>query len=128
MVIIPLTSAQDEATRVLNEIRAGSGRRAPRLHPHHHTDAREANRLFSRLRQTFGTGAPDPVSRGQQRPHPVCSLHAAMAGGAIVFLMGVRGLYEAEQSVAFGERTGRADPRQHAQVVHGLHARGSGWC
>lgn len=106
-VIIPLTSAQDEATRVLNEIRELVQAGVPLGHILIiHTDAREANRLLSRLRQTFGTGAavdPGQVADSSGRIR-VCSLHAATGLEApIVFLMGVRGLYEAEQSVRLSE-------------------------
>jgi hypothetical protein len=106
-VVIPLTSPQDEATRVLNEVRALVQSGVP---PGDilmiHADWWEAGRLMGRLRQEFGEEAavdPGQVADSSGRIR-VCSLHAATGLEApIVFLMGVRALYEQEQSVRLSE-------------------------
>jgi hypothetical protein len=106
-VVIPLTSPQDEATRVIDEVRNLVRAGVP---PGHilmiHADRRETGKLISRLRQEFGPQAA--VDPGQVRDSSgrvrVCSLHAATGLEApIVFLMGVHALYEEEQSVRLSE-------------------------
>lgn len=109
-VVIPLTSPQDETTRVIGEVRNLLQAGVP---PGHilmiHADWRETGKMINRLRQEFGPQfAVDP---GQTRESSdrvrVCSLHAATGLEApIVFLMGVHALYEEEQSVRLleGER------------------------
>jgi hypothetical protein len=106
-VVIPLTSPQDEVTRVLNEIRELVGAGVEKGHILViHADWRETGKLLGRLRQTFGgEAAVDPGQAdecgGKIR---VCSLQAATGLEApIVFLMGVHALYEEEQSVRLSE-------------------------
>jgi superfamily I DNA and RNA helicase len=106
-VVIPLTSPQDESTRVMNEIRELVRAGVPLGHILIiHADPRETTRLLNRLRQQFGAEAavnPGQVPDSSDRIR-VCSLHAATGLEApIVFLMGVRALYEAEQSVRLSE-------------------------
>jgi hypothetical protein len=106
-VVIPLTSPQDESTRVMNEIRELVRAGVPLGHILIiHADPRETPRLLNRLRQQFGPEAavdPGQVMDSSNRIR-VCSLHAATGLEApIVFLMGVRALYEAEQSVRLSE-------------------------
>jgi hypothetical protein len=106
-VVIPLTSPQDEMTRVVNEIRALVEAQVP---PGHilviHADWRETGRLIHRLRGALGEDlVVDPGqaadSSGRIR---VCSLQAATGLEApIVFLMGVHAMYEEEQSVRLSE-------------------------
>jgi hypothetical protein len=106
-VVIPLTSPQDESTRVMNEIRELVRAGVPLGHILIiHADPRETTRLLNRLRQQFGAEAavdPGQVPDSSDRIR-VCSLHTATGLEApIVFLMGVRALYEAEQSVRLSE-------------------------
>lgn len=105
-VVIPLTSEQDEVTRVINEIRL--------LHEHGipwkdmlviHASREETSHITRRLNQVFGAGtAVDP---GQINPHNqvrVCSLNAATGlESPIVFLMGIHDLYEMEQSIRLSD-------------------------
>lgn len=106
-VVIPLTSPQDEATRVINEVRELVQAGVPLDHILMiHADWRETGKLIGRLKQEFGPAAA--VDPGQVRNCRgcirVCSLNSATGLEApIVFLMGVHTLYEEEQSVRLSE-------------------------
>lgn len=106
-VVIPLTSPQDEATRVINEVRELVGTGVPLGHILMiHADWRETGKLIDRLRGQFGPeAAVDPgLVRNCRDRIRVCSLNSATGLEApIVFLMGVHALYEEEQSVRLSE-------------------------
>jgi hypothetical protein len=106
-MVIPLTSPQDEATRVINEVQELVQAGVPLGHILViHADWRETGKLISRLQQKLGPEvAVDP---GQVRDSSsrirVCSLNSATGLEApIVFLLGVHALYEEEQSVRLSE-------------------------
>jgi superfamily I DNA/RNA helicase len=106
-VVVPLTSPQDELTRVVNEIKELASAGIPLGHILAiHADWHETGRLIERLCRELGPGAAvDPGraddSAGRIR---VCSLHAATGLEApIVFLMGVHALYQEEQSVRLSD-------------------------
>ena len=105
--VIPLTSPQDEITRVVNEIEELVQRGVPLGHLLViHADWREVSKLIGRLRQKLGAEAavdPGKISDCRDRIR-VCSLNSATGLEAqIVFLMGVHSLYEEEQSVRLSE-------------------------
>jgi hypothetical protein len=106
-VVVPLTSPQDELTRVVNEIRALVAAGIPLGHILViHADRRETARLTERLCRALGPAAAvDPGAIENSRGHiRVCSLHAATGLEApIVFLMGVHALYQEEQSVRLSD-------------------------
>lgn len=105
-VVIPLTSGQDEVTRVINEIRLLQQNRIPwRDILVIHTSREESSHITTRINKVFGPKtAVDP---GQEDPHEqirVCSLNAATGlESPIVFLMGIHDLYEMEQSIRLSE-------------------------
>jgi UvrD/REP helicase N-terminal domain len=104
--VIPLTSPQDELSRVVNEIEAMVKAGVPLADILViHADWRETDRLIARLQQRFGpdtAAAPGrPEGDGYLR---VCSLNAATGlESPIVILMGVHALYEEEQSIRVSE-------------------------
>jgi hypothetical protein len=106
-VVIPLTSPQDEATRVIKEVRELVGSGVPLDHILMiHADWRETGKLIGRLQSEFGPeAAVDPGQTGNCRDRiRVCSLNSATGLEApIVFLMGAHALYEEEQSVRLSE-------------------------
>ena len=107
--VIPLTSEQDEITRVANEveqlIQQGIPRRQILII---HAEWQGVDRLIERLEKKLGAGAavnPKNVDPGEAIR--VCTLNAATGlESPIVFLSGVRALFEQEQSVRLsdGER------------------------
>lgn len=105
-VVIPLTSPQDEVTRVINEIRqlvqGGVPWRDILLI---HASREEIWPILVRLNRAFGAGtAVDPGQNEPQNQIRVCSLNAATGlESPIVFLMGVHELYEQEQSIRLSE-------------------------
>ena len=105
-VVIPLTSPQDEITRVINEIRLLAQGGVPWGHILViHASREKVKPILKRLNGAFGAGtAVDP---GQTNPHNqirVCSLNAATGlESPIVFLMGAHELYEREQSIRLSE-------------------------
>jgi hypothetical protein len=105
-VVIPLTSAQDELTRVINELRALAQSSVPWgdiLLIHARREA--VGPIIARLNRAFGAGtAVDPRQDVPQNQVRVCALNA-VAGleSPIVFLMGVHDLYEREQSIRLGD-------------------------
>ncbi len=100
--IIQLTSEQDEATRVVDEIRA---LRAAGVPPEHilvlHASWQGVERLLGRLRGEFGPAAAvNPKTAAPGNHIRVCTLNAATGlESPIVFVMGTHALCEAEQSV-----------------------------
>jgi hypothetical protein len=105
-VIIPLTSEQDEVTRVVNEIRelftAGV---TPGDVLIIHAAWQGVDRLLERLRHEFGPQvAVDPKDVRKGNHVRVCTLNAATGlESPIVFLCGVHGLYEQEQSLRLSD-------------------------
>lgn len=104
--IIPLTSAQDEVTRVVGEIEQLL---AQGVSPSHllviAAEWRGRDAVLERLRAKLGpSGASDPGKA--QAPHAVrvCTLNAATGlESPIVFLTGVHTLFEHEQSVRLSD-------------------------
>src|SRR5690606_22173666 len=103
---IPLTSEQDEVTRVINEI--------GQLHQNGvpwrdilviHASREETSHITNRLNRVFGVDtAVDPGKDNSQDQIRVCSLNAATGlESPIVFLMGIHDLYEMEQSIRLSE-------------------------
>jgi hypothetical protein len=105
-IIIPLTSEQDEVTRVVNEIRELLKAGVP---PGDvlviHADWQGVDRLLERLRHEFGPlSAVDPKDTRKGNHIRVCTLNAATGlESPIVFLCGVHGLYEQEQSIRLSD-------------------------
>ncbi|MCS7056167.1 MAG: hypothetical protein NZM18_08380 [Thermoflexales bacterium] len=104
--IIPLTSAQDEITRVANEIEQLVRQGVPKRHLLViHTDWRGQERLLERLRFRLGASAAvDPKKSAADDAIRVCTLNAA-AGleSPIVFLVGAHQLFEQEHSVRLSD-------------------------
>ncbi|MCP4358750.1 MAG: UvrD-helicase domain-containing protein [Chloroflexi bacterium] len=118
-VVIPLTSPQDELTRVVNEI----GQLAQGGVPWRdiliiHASREEIRPILLRLNGMFGAGtacterrpgslvevAVDPGQTNPQNQIRVCSLNAATGlESPIVFLMGAHELYEREQSIRLSD-------------------------
>jgi superfamily I DNA/RNA helicase len=105
-VVVPLTSEQDETTRVVNEVQ-GLVKQGIRLG--HllviHADWRGVDRLLARLRAEFGAEA---VVNAKDNPRGdfirVCTLNAVTGlESPIVFVVGVHELYEEEQSLRLSE-------------------------
>lgn len=105
-VVIPLTSEQDEITRVVNEVK--------QLHQSGipwrdiliiHANYEETSQITGRLNRAFRRKvAVDP---GRENPNDqirVCSLNSATGlESPIVFLMGIHDLYEREQSIRLSD-------------------------
>ncbi|MFA5810119.1 MAG: UvrD-helicase domain-containing protein, partial [Thermoleophilia bacterium] len=95
-VLIPLTSPQDEITRVVNEIVRLVASGVP---PQHilviHADWQGVDTLIARLNEGLGLGsARDPKEGSNGEPIRVCTLNAATGlESPIVFLVGLKGLY-----------------------------------
>ena len=104
--VIPLTSAQDETTRVVGEIGQLLAQGVP---PAHllviAAEWRGRDALLGRLRAKLGPeGAVDPVKAHATNAVRVCTLNAATGlESPIVFLTGVHTLFEEEQSVRLSE-------------------------
>ncbi|MCX6071591.1 MAG: AAA domain-containing protein, partial [Chloroflexi bacterium] len=109
--IIPLTSEQDEVTRVVNEVTQLVGQGIPRRHILViHTDWRGVERLLERLEKQLGQGAATDAKKADPGDSVrVCTLNAVTGlESPIVFLAGVRALFEQEQSVRLSDAE-RAD-------------------
>ena len=105
-VVIPLTSEQDEVTRVINEIRRLVQGGVPWQHILViHASRSEIRHILERLNQAFGSHtAVDPAQSKPKQQIRVCSLNAATGlESPIVFLMGTHDLYEMEQSIRLSE-------------------------
>jgi hypothetical protein len=105
-VVIPLTSPQDEITRVINELRQLAQGGVPwgdilLIH----ASWEEVRPILTRLNGVFGVGtAVDPGQTDPQNQIRVCSLNAATGlESPIVFLMGAHELYEREQSIRLSD-------------------------
>lgn len=104
--IVPVTSEQDEVTRVVNEVRAlhqTGAALGDMLIIHAHWQG--VDRLAARLRREFGTEAViDPKDAPKGNQIRVVTLNAATGlESPIVFLCGVHQLYEEEQSVRLSD-------------------------
>ncbi|MBK8988384.1 MAG: UvrD-helicase domain-containing protein [Chloroflexi bacterium] len=105
-VIIPLTSPQDEVTRVINEIRQLAQGGVPwRDILLIHASREEIGPILARVNRAFGVGtAVDPGQTDPKNQIRVCSLNAATGlESPIVFLMGAHELYEQEQSIRLAD-------------------------
>ncbi|MFO7678431.1 MAG: AAA family ATPase [Chloroflexota bacterium] len=105
-VVIPLTSEQDEVTRVINEIRLLQQNRFPWQDILViHASREETSHIAARINQAFGPKtAVDPGRDDPQNQIRVCSLNAATGlESPIVFLMGIHDLYEMEQSIRLSD-------------------------
>ncbi len=105
-VIIPLTSEQDEVTRVINEIKQLQTNGVPwRDILVIHASREETSHITTRLNRVFGPNtAVDPGKDNPQDHIRVCSLNAATGlESPIVFLLGIHDLYEMEQSIRLSE-------------------------
>lgn len=104
--LIPLTSEQDEITRVVNEIRALVQAGIP---PQHilviHANYLGRDQIQQRLERVLGAGkAIDPKEGMRKDAIRVCTLNAATGlESPIVFLVGMRELHEQEQSLRLSE-------------------------
>jgi superfamily I DNA/RNA helicase len=119
--IIPLTSTQDEITRVVNQIETLLQQGLPRRHLLIiHADWRGVDRLIERLKAKFGDGAA--VDAKEQAPGDairVCTLNAATGlESPIVFLMGVHTLFEQEQSVRLSDEERAELVRDNTRKLH----------
>jgi len=104
--VIPLTSEQDELTRVTNEVRALIAGGVPLAHVLViHTDWQGAQRALERLRSVFGAACVAHPREQTAAPHiRVCQLDSATGlESPIVFLMGAHRLLEAEGSIRITE-------------------------
>lgn len=105
-ILIPLTTPQDEITRVVNEIAQLVECGVP---PQHilvlHADWQGVDHLIARLDECLGLGiARDPKGPSRGEPIRVCTLNAATGlESPIVFLVGLRGLSEREQSLRISD-------------------------
>jgi superfamily I DNA and RNA helicase len=104
--IIPLTSEQDEITRVTNEVQALVHAGVPREHILIiHASYIGCDRLQERLNKALGPDATiDPKYAPRGEHIRVCTLNAATGlESPIVFLVGMHELYEEEQSIRLSE-------------------------
>ena len=104
--IIPLTSEQDEMTRVVNEIQVLVKASVPLNHLLViHANYAGRNRLLERLVATLGQGtAADPGQASNGESIRVCTLNAATGlESPIVFLVGMHELFEREQSIRLSD-------------------------
>jgi hypothetical protein len=104
--VIPLSSPQDELSRVVNEIEALLERGTPRNQILVvHADSGGVKPLIARLNKAHGeTVADDPRYTHEKNIVRVCSLGASTGlESTIVFLLGIHRLYEKEQSVYLSE-------------------------
>ncbi len=103
--VIPLTSEQDELTRVVNEVERLVQAGLPKRHLLIiHADWQGQERLLERLRQKLGQAAAvDPKEAGGDAVR-VCTLNAVTGlESPIVFLCGVHQLFEQEQSLRLSD-------------------------
>jgi len=104
--IIPLTSEQDEITRVVNEIEQLVQQGVPKSHlliiP---VDWHVRDRLLERLRLKFGeTAVVDPKNAASEDAIRVCTLNSVTGlESPIVFLVGAHQLFEQEQSIRLSD-------------------------
>jgi len=120
-VILPLTSEQDEVTRVINEIRQLAQNGVPwqdmlLIHASRAT----VSSIIARLNQAFGKDtAVDPAQTDPNNQIRVCSLNAATGlESPIVFLLGVHTLYEREQSIRLSDEERLALIRDNTRKLY----------
>jgi hypothetical protein len=104
--VIPLTSEQDEITRVVNEIEQLVRQGVPKRHLLViHIDWRGRDRLIERLQAKLGRAAVvDPGSAPAADAVRVCTLNSVTGlESPIVFLVGAHHLFEQEQSVRLSD-------------------------
>lgn len=104
--IIPLTSEQDEITRIVNEIEQLVGQGVPKRHVLViHTDWQGRDRVADRLRAKLGpTAVVDPASSSAVEAVRVCTLNSVTGlESPIVFLAGTHHLFEQEQSIRLSD-------------------------
>jgi superfamily I DNA/RNA helicase len=119
--LIPLTSGQDEITRVVNEIQALIQADIPLKHILVlHTTWLGVERLLTRLRSAFGeTAAMDPKEQRHGNHIRVCTLNAATGlESPIVFLLGAHTLLEETQSLRLTEEERQDVVRDHARRLY----------
>ena len=105
-VVIPLTSEQDEVTRVINEIRLLQHNQIPwKDILIIHASWEETSNITSRINKAFGPKtAVDPGYEDPDNQIRVCSLNAATGlESPVVFLMGIHDLYQIEQSIRLSD-------------------------
>lgn len=105
-IVIPLTSEQDEVTRVINEIRLLQQNKIPWQDILIiHASREGTSHITTRLNKAFGAKtAVDPGRDEPQNQIRVCSLNAATGlESPIVFLMGIHDLYQMEQSIRLSD-------------------------
>jgi hypothetical protein len=120
-VILPLTSEQDEVTRVINEIRHLAQNSVPwRDMLLIHASWEEVSSIIARLNRVFGKEtAVDPAQTDPENQIRVCSLNAATGlESPIVFLMGVHALYEREQSIRLSDEERLALIRDNTRKLY----------
>lgn len=105
-VVVPMTSPQDEITRVVAEIEGLVREGVPKEYILViHEDWRGAETVLSRLNAGLGEGsAVDPKEGIKGSSIRVCSLNAATGlESPIVFLVGMNSLFEQEQSLRISD-------------------------
>lgn len=119
--LIPLTSGQDEITRVVNEIRELIQADIPLKHILIlHADWQGANRIMTRLQSEFGASAAiDPREKKSGNHIRVCTLNAATGlESPIVFLLGMHSLLEEEQNLRLTEEERRELIRDNSRRIY----------
>ena len=103
--VIPLTSEQDEVTRVVNEVERLVQAGLPKRHILIiHADWLGRDRLLARLRLKLGRAAAVDAKEAGGDAVRVCTLNAATGlESPIVFLCGVHQLFEQEQSLRLAD-------------------------
>lgn len=104
--IIPLTSEQDETTRVVNEIEQLVQQGVPKRHLLViHVDWRGQEHLLQRLQLKLGEAAVvDPKNAAGVDAVRVCTLNAVTGlESPIVFIVGAHQLFEEEQSIRLSD-------------------------
>lgn len=120
-VVIPLTSPQDEETRILNEVQqlvqAGVRRRDILII---HTEWEGVEHLVERLNAALGArAARDPKEPGEKDQIRVCTLNAVTGlESPIVFLAGLKALQEEEQSLRVSDEEREALIRDNTRKIY----------
>lgn len=119
--VVPLTSEQDELTRVTNEVRALANAGVPLDQMLViHADGQGAARTLERLRREFSAAQVlHPRERAPEHQLRVCGLDAATGlESPIVFLMGVHRLCEAEGSLRLSEEERAEQVRDNTRRLY----------
>ena len=120
-ILIPLTSPQDEITRVVNEIVKLTEDGVPRSHILViHAGWQGVDQLIIRVVHALGPGsAHDPKEAGGGDSVRICTLNAATGLEApIVFLLGLRELHEKEQSLRISDEERRDLVRDNTRKIY----------